>query len=442
MVLVGYGITQGGTLIARVLGLTSMSYHHILLYGAIVILSTVAFLALVRFKREITRRFAMAVFAGQTIVYFVMFALWVYRLNEIRIFGLYCALIALAVELAYTNLVQSLVMALGTTVIQIAVTWFAITHGRQQGSFLTELFFALGFIPSFIFISLIAQRFQSQRADLKRSKRELELANETLVLINAELQREKDLSDQEMELATQVQATLLIPQQPDDLLWDVASFYRPRYGVSGDFYDFYFSEGAFAGLSLFDVSGHGVSSALVTILARPVMFRSFRHQAGKDLCDVLEQASRNIHRAMNDLSLYITGIMLRFFDDRIEYVNAGHPDLLVRSIGAGGVRVGGGEQAHFRGRPIGIDISPLIPCKTVNIPIQSGDAILVFSDCLFESVMENGERYGVERVMASFGEASEDSAKDMLDGIMNRFFSSVREADLVDDITVILVRRR
>jgi serine phosphatase RsbU (regulator of sigma subunit) len=61
--------------------------------------------------------------------------------------------------------------------------------------------------------------------------------------------------------------------------WDIAFTSRPKSGVSGDFYDFYTNGDKLEGLSLFDVSGHGVAPALITILSKlfsSEILKSFR----------------------------------------------------------------------------------------------------------------------------------------------------------------------
>ena len=78
---------------------------------------------------------------------------------------------------------------------------------------------------------------------------------------------------------TNILATPLIASipktAPKNDAWDIAFEFIPMSGVSGDLYDFYVSEGEITGLTLCDVSGHGIASGLVTMIARSVFFRNF-----------------------------------------------------------------------------------------------------------------------------------------------------------------------
>jgi sigma-B regulation protein RsbU (phosphoserine phosphatase) len=46
-------------------------------------------------------------------------------------------------------------------------------------------------------------------------------------------------------------------------------------GISGDLYDFYLDDDTLSGISLFDVSGHGIASGLITMLAKSILFRTY-----------------------------------------------------------------------------------------------------------------------------------------------------------------------
>jgi sigma-B regulation protein RsbU (phosphoserine phosphatase) len=78
-----------------------------------------------------------------------------------------------------------------------------------------------------------------------------------------------------MDMASNVQATLFPPTPPEVNGWDIAFVFRPMAGVSGDMYDFYTEGDTLNGVALFDVSGHGIASGLITMIARTVFQRNF-----------------------------------------------------------------------------------------------------------------------------------------------------------------------
>ena len=142
------------------------------------------------------------------------------------------------------------------------------------------------------------------------------------------------LRNTDLKMAAKVQRGLL-PQLPAAGRFDVAVHYEAFSYVSGDFYDFYTdADGALTGLVLFDVSGHGVSSGLITTLIRPILFRSFTPDAAVPLSDIIAKANRGIIREKGEVDNYLTCIMLRFSGSEIHYVNAGHPDIIRKGMNA------------------------------------------------------------------------------------------------------------
>ena len=75
--------------------------------------------------------------------------------------------------------------------------------------------------------------------------------------------RERELAEQELEVARTIQQANLPKEVPTLEGWKIAPFYRPAREVGGDFYDFhYLSEGRL-GLVVGDATGKGVPAALV-----------------------------------------------------------------------------------------------------------------------------------------------------------------------------------
>lgn len=101
-------------------------------------------------------------------------------------------------------------------------------------------------------------------------------------------------------------------------------------GISGDFYDFYSHDDELTGVGLFDVSGHGIASGLVTMIAKSVIFRKFSEGRDLPLHQVLAETNRELQSEIGDVDNYITGVILRFMENTIEYANAAHSDIMVR----------------------------------------------------------------------------------------------------------------
>lgn len=84
-------------------------------------------------------------------------------------------------------------------------------------------------------------------------------------------------TEEELELASNIQKSYLPNKIPEFKNWDLAYYFRPMSSVSGDFYDFYHDQKELWGFGLFDVSGHGISSGLITMIAKSIIFRHFKN---------------------------------------------------------------------------------------------------------------------------------------------------------------------
>jgi serine phosphatase RsbU (regulator of sigma subunit) len=269
----------------------------------------------------------------------------------------------------------------------------------------------------------------------------------TLVLMNrfisihGSLERADETARMEMNLATEVQLALMEtpPRGLDN--WDVALTYMPKYGASGDCYDFYCREKALRGISLFDVAGHGVAAALVGMLIKPITARLFRAMHSASLDDIYRHVNITISRELQRLDIFISCILLRFRDGEVEYVNAGHPDLLVRRASDGKVLVAGPGGADFRGEPIGVNIMN-IPPEVIRLRVERGDVLMLFTDGIIESCNHHNAPFGLKRVMASLEEAPGETARDILNHVVEKFFTFINLEQIRDDYTIIVVKKR
>jgi PAS domain S-box-containing protein len=257
---------------------------------------------------------------------------------------------------------------------------------------------------------------------------------------NRQLQKMQTMMQTEMEMAAQIQSRMFHAVPPADASWDISIVFRPFSPVSGDFYDFYESGGMLEGVSLFDVSGHGVSAGLITIIARSIVFKGFTSMNGRPLNEVLSAINDELVEEIGQLDDFMTGILIRFNDGTAEYVNAGHTHLLMRRAN-GFVTVINDAGRDIRGSFLGIDT--IVPKFTaVKFEVNPGDQILAYSDGLVECINGDKCRYGLDRLMDAFRRAPGGSADTIMAGIIEDMESFAGGRPPRDDLTAILLKRR
>jgi serine phosphatase RsbU (regulator of sigma subunit) len=277
--------------------------------------------------------------------------------------------------------------------------------------------------------------------ELEAMNDEMHASNEQLILTNNEIEEAQRIAQLDMIMAANVQTSLLPKEPPILREWDIAFTFRPMAGVSGDFFDFYTDRDTLNGVALFDVSGHGVASGLITMIARSVLFRNFMKGEDMGLGRILEQSNRELIHEIRKTDKYLTGILLRFREDTVEYANAAHTELIHRGHKAGDVRVIKLDGTDYKGMIMGIDgLDESYP--TLEFQVNNGDMIMLYTDCLDESRNTEDNEYGIERIEKSVKDAKGGTAQQVLDSIMNDFHDFIGGHVIHDDLTVIVLIKK
>jgi sigma-B regulation protein RsbU (phosphoserine phosphatase) len=324
--------------------------------------------------------------------------------------------------------------------------------GLYDFPYLTGYAFPL-VILSLLFV--LAGRFARARTEAEdlnaNLERRVEERTEELSEANGELQsaldkleKAREAAIRDLKMASFVQSSYYPRKAPSGGRWDAAFSFKPMSDVSGDVYDFYTGRGdahrrELAGMSLFDVSGHGIASGLVAMLLKSIAARAFQEGERLPLGEVMDRVGNDLAREKGDVENYATGLILRFAGDAVEYANAGHPDALFRSS-SGAVSVANLPDRDFKGRFIGMD-EVAERHDALRFKLESGDSILVYSDGLLESCSRDGEMFGLERLKAAFARAGTGGAERRLSDLMADFAAFTAGAEPRDDVTVALVAR-
>ncbi len=251
-----------------------------------------------------------------------------------------------------------------------------------------------------------------------------------------EMQR---IADIEMEMASLVQSGIFPQNPPSVREWQIAVLFRPVTPVSGDFYDFYESNGKLEGVSLFDVSGHGVSAGLITMIASSAVRHIFRECSSVPLGGVMGIINEALGKEICHVDNFLTGMLLRFKDFEVEYANAAHTQLLCRSGTDGSVSVVNREGEDFRGPLLGIKEEGIY-FDQLTFTVTPGDQILVYSDALVETMDAGRMHYGQDRLAESF-RAAPGNPMEAVEQIVRDAESHMNGLPWKDDLSIILMKR-
>ncbi len=277
--------------------------------------------------------------------------------------------------------------------------------------------------------------------EIQAANEEMEAMNATLSQANIELLDAKRAADRDMEMAAQVQSSFFPKGAPKNAQWDIAYEFKPLSGVSGDVYDFYMHDDELIGMSLMDVSGHGIASGLITLLARSVLTKRFIDSPSMSLNKLVEKINHDLIIEIGNVDYYLTGILLKFSGTKIEYINAGHTDLLYRSSKLGKVKEVIPKSREFKGHFLGVEAMESA-FSMLSFSVDKEDMLLLYTDCLIESQNYKNEEFGVERLKLALQNIPENSSSEQaLNYVLKNFYTFVGSRGVTDDLTAILIRK-
>jgi sigma-B regulation protein RsbU (phosphoserine phosphatase) len=235
----------------------------------------------------------------------------------------------------------------------------------------------------------------------------------------------------ELEMAAQVQLGLFPRVLPETPGLDYAGICQPARGVSGDYYDFLPLAGGKLGLLLADVSGKGMSAALVGASLHAAV-RANAVSAGDRCGEVLAKASHLLFEttAAERFATVFYGVydpVTRI----LTYANAGHcPPMLVRD----------GMCIRLESITPPAGIMPVLPALQHCVELVCGDWLLIFSDGIPEAAGDSGEEFGENGLLDALGRLGSGTAAAVCAGVVDEVRDYIREQRQTDDITLIAVK--
>ena len=246
--------------------------------------------------------------------------------------------------------------------------------------------------------------------------------------------------EKEIELAAFVQESFSQKKMPKLEGYDVSYYSKAMAGVSGDMYDFYTQGRKLKGVGIFDVSGHGISSGLVTMLVRNIIQQEFHQNLNKPLAQVMQIIDRRIKKEKRNIENYLTGILLRMNGDKIEIVNAGHPYPILYKKHEKRCFFFDEERKYTSG-VIGLSTIETEFSQTT-FSLAKGDELILYTDGVKEALNLEHDEFGSKRIMQSVKNAVKADFNSQIHHILTDMGLFTEEASQNDDITIVILRKK
>lgn len=258
-----------------------------------------------------------------------------------------------------------------------------------------------------------------------------------LAVQNDLLQREvveRGRLEREMQLAREIQQTFLPDHLPSLPGWDLAIRWQPARQVGGDFYDILeFADGRL-GLVIADVADKGMPAALFMTLIRTLIRAAAQS----------EQSPAQILRQVNELlvpdakhGMFVTVVYAVLYPhaNRLVYANAGHnPPLLYRN--------GSQKLEELKNTGMALGVLENIDLVERDLGIESGDAVIFYTDGVTEACSSTEEFYGFERLkneILSLHQPTADELAQLIDNSVKQF---IKGNVPFDDLTIVALTKQ
>lgn len=236
---------------------------------------------------------------------------------------------------------------------------------------------------------------------------------------------------QELEIARNMQQSILPRGLPQLRGVEVTALMVPAREVGGDFYDYFMVDHDHVAVAIADVSGKGIPAAFFMAISRTLLKSNalFLREPAQVLARLNEQLC-----AENEHMMFVT-VFLAVLDVRtgtLDFVNAGHNPPAVRDKEAG-VRL------LPRGQNAALAVIPELNLQQGRIRLSPGDTLLLYTDGVTEANNPAGAQFGESRLLDAL-RLHDPACEDLPQALLRRVREFEAGSAQADDITCVAVR--
>jgi serine phosphatase RsbU (regulator of sigma subunit) len=236
----------------------------------------------------------------------------------------------------------------------------------------------------------------------------------------------------ELEMARQIQLSILPHTLPKLPGLDIAARFVPMTSVAGDFYDFINIDDKHLGILMADVAGHGLSSALIASMLQVSLAAQTPHASQP--ARVLSGLNEALCGKFAEKFVTAAYVYVDLEKNLLRYAGAGHPPILqyrssthkAAKILENGMVLGIVDEAVYQG---------------LELPAEPGDRYVLYTDGVLEAANSREELYGAERLMRFIERNYILSANTFADSLLaeiTNWTSNPAGQSQQDDITLLL----
>ncbi len=248
------------------------------------------------------------------------------------------------------------------------------------------------------------------------------------------MQDARDALWSEMELAKRIQ-TALLPGKENIKGYHIAAIMDPAKEVGGDYYDIIEASDDDKWVTIGDVSGHGVDSGLIMMMAQTSILSIIQNNRYSKPSSVLGSVNsiirENISRMGSDH--YMSLMAIRLNGSTMTFAGK-HQDIIVYRSSSNKTEI-----IPSTGTWLGIADNIGKFLKDASIRLYDGDIVLLFTDGITEANNNSGAMFGQERLQQALHLYADLPVGKLLDNIMRDVKAFNHEQ--VDDMTLVAIKK-
>jgi sigma-B regulation protein RsbU (phosphoserine phosphatase) len=232
----------------------------------------------------------------------------------------------------------------------------------------------------------------------------------------------------ELELASEMQGMLLPKISQQDQRLDIAAFYKSHQQVGGDYYDVIWINKTEVAMCIADVSGKGVSAAILMSNFQANLQAGVAHSISlSELVQYLNEKVINNARGEKFITMFIATYNIE--SRKLTYINCGHnPPVLMN----------GSEIIELKDGCPGLGMLDFLPVPKIGtINLKPGSMLVTYTDGLVEVENNKKEEYGTNRIKASILENKDVSMEELNNYLMKDLFKFKEDQPFIDDIAIL-----
>ncbi len=267
----------------------------------------------------------------------------------------------------------------------------------------------------------------------------LALANQEITSLNERLQAENIRLNAELDVTRRLQQ-MMLPKEKELVEiegLEIAGFMQPADEVAGDYYDVLESNGLVK-IGIGDVTGHGLESGVLMIMVQTAVRTLIENNETdpKKFLDVLNRTIyKNVRRMDSDKNLTLC---LMDYDEGKLSLSGQHEEIIIVRSGGKIERI----DTIDLGFPLGLEETIADFVFQIQIQLNAGDVVVLYTDGITEAENELGVQYGLERLCEIVRHNWQRSAKEVRQLVIEDLQRHINQHRVYDDITLVVLKQK